>query len=102
MLDQAIHQTLQCMLQKIADCLAGVISSVGLHTDEEFKAFTPAEGYNKNVTYKNGKFCTAQLLLRQDAMLYHPMLCHTVPFCAMLCGATHLESVLCHFMPSLS
>ena len=37
-------------------CLyAGVISSVGLHTDDEFKAFTPAEGYNKNVTYKNGK-----------------------------------------------
>lgn len=35
-------------------CLAGVISSVGLHTDDEFKAFTPAEGYNKNVTYKNG------------------------------------------------
>lgn len=34
---------------------AGVISSVGLHTDSEFKAFTPAEGYNKNVTYKNGK-----------------------------------------------
>jgi len=33
---------------------AGVISSVGLHTDSEFKAFTPAEGYNKNVTYKNG------------------------------------------------
>ena len=36
-------------------CLAGVISSVGLHTDDEFKAFTPAQGYNKNVTYKNGK-----------------------------------------------
>ena len=34
----------------------GVISSVGLHTDDEFKAFTPAEGYNKNVTYKNGKW----------------------------------------------
>ena len=34
---------------------AGVISSVGLHTDAEFKAFTPAEGYNKNVTYKNGE-----------------------------------------------
>ena len=34
---------------------AGVISSVGLHTDTEFKAFTPADGYNKNVTYKNGE-----------------------------------------------
>lgn len=39
----------------IHTCCAGVISSVGLHTDDEFKAFTPAEGYNKNVTYKNGK-----------------------------------------------
>ncbi|DBA74893.1 TPA: hypothetical protein ACH3X2_009225 [Trebouxia sp. C0005] len=39
--------------------MGGVISSVGLHTDSEFKAFTPAEGYNKNVTYKNGR-CPAR------------------------------------------
>ena len=39
---------------------AGVISSVGLHTDAEFKAFTPAEGYNKNVAYKNGECMLAK------------------------------------------
>ena len=103
-LDQVFHQTVQFSLQRIANCLAGVISSVGLHTDEEFKAFTPAEGYNKNVTYKNGTFCTAQLLLRQDAMLHTPMLCHAMPHhavlcCAMLCGVMQAESVLCHFVP---
>ncbi|KAK9864760.1 hypothetical protein WJX84_000518 [Apatococcus fuscideae] len=44
------------------DCLKGTLSSVGLHTDEEFKAFTPWDGYNKNITYRNGR-CPARVYM---------------------------------------
>lgn len=47
---------------------AGVISSVGLHTDSEFKAFTPAEGYNKNVAYKNGECMRAKPKVCSNAL----------------------------------
>ena len=40
----------------------GTLSSVGLHTDEEFKAFTPWDGYNKNITYRNGR-CPARVYM---------------------------------------
>jgi threonine dehydrogenase-like Zn-dependent dehydrogenase len=39
--------------------IGGVISSVGLHTDDQFTAFSPAEGYAKNITYRNGR-CPAR------------------------------------------
>ena len=42
---------------------AGVISSVGVHTEREW-GFTPGEGYDKNVTYSNGR-CPARALMDQ-------------------------------------
>ncbi|KAK9834732.1 hypothetical protein WJX74_008783 [Apatococcus lobatus] len=42
--------------------MGGTLSSVGLHTDEEFKAFTPWDGYNKNITYRNGR-CPARVYM---------------------------------------
>ena len=41
---------------------AGTLSSVGLHTDTEFKAFSPWDGYNKNITYRNGR-CPARCFM---------------------------------------
>lgn len=46
----------------MALALAGTLSSVGLHTEEEFKAFTPWDGYNKNITYRNGR-CPARVYM---------------------------------------
>lgn len=42
---------------------AGVISSVGVHTEREW-GFTPVDGYDKNVTYSNGR-CPARALMDQ-------------------------------------
>ena len=42
---------------------AGVISSVGVHTEREW-GFTPVQGYDKNVTYSNGR-CPARALMDQ-------------------------------------
>ena len=40
---------------------AGVISSVGVHTERAW-GFSPGEGYDKNVTYTNGR-CPARAFM---------------------------------------
>lgn len=40
---------------------AGVISSVGVHTERKW-GFSPGEGYDKNVTYTNGR-CPARAFM---------------------------------------
>ena len=40
---------------------AGTISSVGMHHDAQF-SFSPAEGYDKNIRYLNGR-CPARLYM---------------------------------------
>lgn len=40
---------------------AGVISSVGVHTEREW-GFSPGEGYDKNVTYTSGR-CPARAFM---------------------------------------
>lgn len=53
----------------------GIISSVGVHTAPHF-AFSPAEGYDKNITYKNGR-CPAhyyaEKLLREGVPQRYPI-----------------------------
>eukprot|EP01125_Pyxidicula_operculata_P022664 TRINITY_DN9489_c0_g1_i1.p1 TRINITY_DN9489_c0_g1~~TRINITY_DN9489_c0_g1_i1.p1 ORF type:complete len:367 (+),score=43.67 TRINITY_DN9489_c0_g1_i1:12-1112(+) len=50
-----------------------IISSIGVQTEQEFKGFSPIEGYDKNITYKNGRCPVKNYishlldLLRQDA-----------------------------------
>jgi threonine dehydrogenase-like Zn-dependent dehydrogenase len=41
----------------------GIISSVGVHTEEHF-AFSPVEAYNKNLTYKTGR-CPARYYMNR-------------------------------------
>ncbi|KAK9768877.1 hypothetical protein K7432_000108 [Basidiobolus ranarum] len=41
----------------------GTISSIGVHTAKDFP-FSPAEGYNKNVTYKSGR-CPARAMMEK-------------------------------------
>lgn len=41
---------------------AGTLSSVGMHTDDAFTAFTPWDGYSKNITYRNGR-CPARVFM---------------------------------------
>ncbi|ORX92403.1 GroES-like protein [Basidiobolus meristosporus CBS 931.73] len=41
----------------------GIISSIGVHTSKSFP-FSPADGYNKNVTYKSGR-CPARAMMEK-------------------------------------
>ena len=43
----------------------GTVSSVGVHTETEF-AFTPAEAYDKNLTYRVGR-CPARVYMERLA-----------------------------------
>ena len=52
--------------------LGGVISTVGVHTSEQF-AFSPIEAYDKNITYKIGRAPARkymQQLLQQPTKYY--------------------------------
>ena len=45
-----------------ASIVAGTLSSVGLHTDDAFTAFSPWDGYSRNLTYRNGR-CPARVYM---------------------------------------
>jgi threonine dehydrogenase-like Zn-dependent dehydrogenase len=53
----------------------GIISSVGVHTQEKFP-FSPIEAYNKNLIYKSGR-CPAhyyaEKLLREEVVQQYPI-----------------------------
>lgn len=40
----------------------GILSSVGVHTEQNFTGFNPIEGYDKNITYKSGR-CSARVFM---------------------------------------
>lgn len=53
----------------------GIISSVGVHTQEKFP-FSPIEAYNKNLVYKSGRcpaYYYAEKLLKEEVVQQYPI-----------------------------
>ncbi len=70
-------------------CVAGTLSSVGVHTSEHFP-FAPGALYDKNITYKSGR-CPARHIMSTVAL---PMLQHGGCFTSSLS-----ELVISHRLP---